>query len=654
MKVGVAFVLACAIATVGTAAVAAAERNHYTIHAVLDATNDRLALTTRVRFENRSAIDLTNAEFVLPQGARSRVYDLSAWVGDSPAPFTREGSHLSVAVPRLSPGASAEVLLRYQVAIPRGGGLRLGSTDGLVALGFWQALLYPLDTHGWRRARFIDVGDALTVEASRVDLTVEAPPDRTIVVPGTVQSRMPGRVTTRLEYARDIAAVIATRYTRVDGRGGGMDITAWTLPENAASGRAYIATATEFADWLHSRVGIAPSGPLHIAEVGSPATQSGQEFSGIVFIGRGAGQIGVGPGSSLDYLVAHEVAHEWHYSLVGSDQVREPWVDEALATFLAERFFIERHPLVGAARWRAFLARVQAEETRFGARPVDSTIYDFEADGSPYFATVYRRGALYLDRVRQHLGDDVFWAALSSYTRTHQNGLATGATLLATLERYGGPETIHLRQGFFRDAARGSPDDRIFTAAGRFTVSNRDGVSLLSEFERLGGIEALGYPISGRFILDGFTVQAFQKAILQWRPEHGRVAFVNVLDRLSEAGRDDWLLVHRMTPRPTDPSPDTGLSWADVVARRIAFLDVDARLRARYFSVADHIDRYGLPVATAQTEHAIVVRCQRAVLQLWKVDVPWARAGEITIANAGDLAREAGLLTEKDPPPEAA
>jgi len=42
------------------------------------------------------------------------------------------------------------------------------------------------------------------------------------------------------------------------------------------------------------------------------------------------------------------------------------------------------------------------------------------------------------------------------------------------------------------------------------------------------------------------------------------------------------------------------------------------------------------------------VRLQRAVIQLWKVDVPWAKAGETTVANGGDVAKEAGLF-----PPDA-
>ena len=39
----------------------------------------------------------------------------------------------------------------------------------------------------------------------------------------------------------------------------------------------------------------------------------------------------------------------------------------------------------------------------------------------------------------------------------------------------------------------------------------------------------------------------------------------------------------------------------------------------------------------------VSVRLQRATLQLWKSDTPWASAGSVVVGNGGDLAKEAGL-----------
>ncbi|MFY9579107.1 MAG: M1 family aminopeptidase [Gaiellaceae bacterium] len=41
----------------------------------------------------------------------------------------------------------------------------------------------------------------------------------------------------------------------------------------------------------------------------------------------------IGASPILRVIVDHETAHQWFYSLVGNDQARDPWLDEALATW---------------------------------------------------------------------------------------------------------------------------------------------------------------------------------------------------------------------------------------------------------------------------------------------------------------------------------
>ncbi len=164
------------------------------------------------------------------------------------------------------------------------------------------------------------------------------------------------------------------------------------------------------------------------------------------------------------------------------------------------------------------------------------------------------------------------------------------------------------------------------------------------EFRRLGWVPSSGYPASRRFIWDGFVSQTMQKQVFQWRPEVSQVYFVNAFDELSRAGKDGWLMAFRQVPPPFDTSPDTGLSWDEVVARHLGFLDADPAIKAIYLADPDPIAHFGLPMSYADFGSVFVVRGQRAVLQHWKVDVPWARAGEVTIANGGDILKEVGLI----------
>ncbi len=177
---------------------------------------------------------------------------------------------------------------------------------------------------------------------------------------------------------------------------------------------------------------------------------------------------------------------------------------------------------------------------------------------------------------------------------------------------------------------------------------------LWTAFREHGGVEVLGYPISHRFIWGGFVIQVTQKAVLQWRPEKHDVDFVNVFDELSKLGADAWLSSVRSIPPPLPPAFDHGLSWSQVVTHRLALLRDRPALLRRYRAAANPFDLYGLPTSpVVDAGPMYVVRLQRAVLQEWKVDQPWARAGQVTVANGGELAKEAGVFPWKELRPTA-
>lgn len=191
------------------------------------------------------------------------------------------------------------------------------------------------------------------------------------------------------------------------------------------------------------------------------------------------------------------------------------------------------------------------------------------------------------------------------------------------------------------------PRGRYYTQAGEgrggYTISDVGGIGLWSAFRRLGGVEELGVPVSRRFELDGAIYQAMQRALLRWDPEAVTAVRAPVFDMLSQAGLDGWLATEWGIPSPagSDPTPTTPEG-------RLALLDGAPVLRQHFLGAPDWAERYGLPVALEAGETVITLRAQKAVLQLWREDTPWARAGQITLANVGDIAKEAGLV-----PPEA-
>jgi Cellulase (glycosyl hydrolase family 5) len=218
--------------------------------------------------------------------------------------------------------------------------------------------------------------------------------------------------------------------------------------------------------------------------------------------------------------------------------------------------------------------------------------------------------------------------------------LQGGSYVLRTGNPTAGAADYEIQGGHFFTQTNGRKD-----SSSGFAVTDAGGVPFWTAFQSLGGADVLGYPVTRRFELDGFAVQGFQKTVLQWHPEQNAFSFLNTFDVLHDRGRDDWLEVYRQTPRPQDTSPDGGLAWEQVVTRHLALLDkVPPPLKQRFLADDQWLDHFGLPVSTQEFPNSVVVRAQRATLQYWKEAVPWAAKGSVSVANAGDLAKEAGLF----------
>jgi len=152
----------------------------------------------------------------------------------------------------------------------------------------------------------------------------------------------------------------------------------------------------------------------------------------------------------------------------------------------------------------------------------------------------------------------------------------------------------------------------------------------------------VGYPISNRFQYHGFLTQAFQKLVLQWQPDLGQVTAVNVFDDLDQHGSDAWLNARKEIPRP-NPSNDAGLDFAAVVDKHTALLNAYPALSDYFAAQPDAIDQFGLPTGVYHYGSLVSVRLQRAVLQLWQIDTPWASSSTVVVGNGGDQAKQAGL-----------
>lgn len=174
-----------------------------------------------------------------------------------------------------------------------------------------------------------------------------------------------------------------------------------------------------------------------------------------------------------------------------------------------------------------------------------------------------------------------------------------------------------------------------------FVVSDDEAAPLWSEFRRLGGVAALGSPISRRYECDGGICQVFEYAVFKWGPGANEVELLSVFDWLHLQGRDDWLRERWGVPpwvRATGKD-EKGRQKKEQEAAP-ALLAANASLKAAYARPGPTAPTvYGLARSYWTTETSAVLRTQRAVL-VHPLDKP----EEVTLLGAGEVFREAELL----------
>ena len=161
-------------------------------------------------------------------------------------------------------------------------------------------------------------------------------------------------------------------------------------------------TARAFNDFS-SKVGPYPFKTLNVAEVGPWAAVESPMLS---WLPDNAGRL-------LPWEAAHETGHQWFYSVVGNDQMLEPFADEALVDFMARNLLDDFVPSQCAPDF------------------LDKTIYNI-AECYPW--VVYVQGNLWLRAYRDRVGSATFWRGVANYYRDYKFGIGGTRRLLDELD----------------------------------------------------------------------------------------------------------------------------------------------------------------------------------------------------------------------------
>ncbi|MGI8654671.1 MAG: M1 family aminopeptidase [Pyrinomonadaceae bacterium] len=401
-------------------------------------------------------------------------------------------------VPEIDPdetGLLAHVLGQVDAALRRTRELRRARdinfrSRGVMLLGSAYPVLAARISGDWHRKVEPSIGDMLYTDVADYRVRIEAPNDIAIFASvaelasdnsghsekaassktsdsKAVNSSVPTSNTTS-NIAHEFAGEDLRNFAFVAGRNlrstervvGKVRVRAVYMTEHETVARRALSAAADAVRIFNARFGEMPYRTISVVDAPLVAGLGSAEFAGFGVIAsafyvdfdqpamRNLPELireqRASVEDSLEWTVAHTIAHQWWGEVVGNDPERTPVLDEALANWSALAYYQEAH---GEARAAAALddqlRGVYRIYRTFGGE--DSTAVRAAREYRNFFqyaAIVTSKGALMFAALRRQMGDEKFFAALGDYYAANRFEIA---------------ELIDLRDAFF---AKASPAEK--------------------------------------------------------------------------------------------------------------------------------------------------------------------------------------------------
>ena len=332
----------------------------------------------------------------------------------------------------LPPGAVVDLSAEFEVTaypgIDSAGPARFGLTHDVLLAPTFYPLIPRLVEGEWQTQPPPTGGDTTNSDSAFYLWRVTAPRELAIVGTGSVidSGQSGGQQTQTLAAGpvRDLALVVGPleRYQR---EADGIMLNAYLLAEHDEFAQEMLNYTEDQIKTLQELVGPYPFAELDVVD--APGAFGGIEYPGAIFIGV------VRDDPFFEEATVHEVGHQWFYSLIGDDQLLEPWLDEAAATYTQALY---RENVHGQDAARDFLDFLWDDVLSSDSPdlPIGLPVGDYPSDGA-YGTIVYLKGALFFDALRRELGDETFFQFLKDYYAAYRYGFASAADFQAAAEQ---------------------------------------------------------------------------------------------------------------------------------------------------------------------------------------------------------------------------
>ena len=315
---------------------------------------------------------------------------------------------------------------------------RTGITENSVNLGQFYPILCHFKNGGFVENVYYSDGDPFVSACAEYKVSLTLPKEYEVAASGELMGeRTLESKKVHTMYAtnvRDFACVLYKNGRVISEKVGNTTLSYYYYADETPQDT--LAVTSEAFAYYQERFGDYPYSTYTLAETG--LCFGGQEYPCLTML---SDEIKT---EEKPRAVAHEVAHQWWYGVVGSNQVENAWQDEGLAEYSALCFF-EKYEKYGHTReglataalreYRSYydvygsvLGRTDTRMTRH----LKDYVSEYE-----YKCLSVDKAVVMLDTLRKSIGDKKFFHALEKYYGGCAYKVASVGELIGCFEKAG-------------------------------------------------------------------------------------------------------------------------------------------------------------------------------------------------------------------------
>ncbi len=335
----------------------------------------------------------------------------------------------------LYPDEMVEIEIEFVTTLPEANH-RLGRGENAVNFGnFYPIACVYENGKGFNESVYSSNGDPFYSDCANYNVQIEYPTRFKLASSGKQNktSQNDGLYQTNItgNKIRDFCFVLSEKFEHIADKVDGVEINYYYYDD--ANPEESLKVACEAVETFGDMFGAYPYSQLSIVETNF--LNGGMEYPNLVMIADDVKQ-------DYNYVIVHEIAHQWWYGVVGNDQNAHAWQDEGLAEY-STLLFYEKHSsynlkydeMIKAANssYKHFLQIYSSVNGKVDTS-MDRLLTEFDTEPE-YVNCTYTKGVLMFDALRESVGQRKLLKALKAYYKNYSFLNPSKAEMIACFER---------------------------------------------------------------------------------------------------------------------------------------------------------------------------------------------------------------------------